>query len=78
MQAEGFGVTTPITASAAWGSFLADALVRARISRYISPRFSVGVAVPLSRPTFEVEGLGVVHQPAAVALRIAAGMEVHF
>jgi hypothetical protein len=78
MHAEAFGVTTPIAASAVWGSVVAGALVRARISRLLSPRLSAGATFPFARPTFEVEGLGAVHRPAAIALQIAGGMEVHF
>jgi hypothetical protein len=78
MQAEAFGVTTPISAGATWSSFVADALALGRISRLFSLRLSVGLAVPFSRPTFEIQGLGVVHQPAAVALELGAGVEAHF
>ena len=78
MRAEGSGVTTRIPAVTTWGSVVADALIRARVSRFLSPRLSVGGVVPLSRPTFSVVGLGTVHQPAAIALQIAAGMELHF
>jgi hypothetical protein len=78
MQAEGFGVTTPIAGGANWGSLAADALVRVRISRYFSPRLDVGAAIPLARPAFDVQGLGPVHRPAAIALQIGVGMELHF
>ena len=78
MRAEAYGVTTPIAATPVWGVFVADAVARVRISPYLSPRLSAGAAVPFSRPVFEVEGLGPVHQPAAIALQIAAGLEAHF
>ena len=80
MRAEGFGVADPDRGR---GGELGSArrrrmLVRARVSRFFSPRLSLGATVPLSRPVFEVEGLGPVHQPAAIALQIALGMEIHF
>jgi hypothetical protein len=78
MRAEGSGVTTQIPTVTTWGSIVADALIRARVSRFLSPRLTIGGAVPLSRPIFSVVGLGTVHQPAAIALQIAAGMELHF
>jgi hypothetical protein len=78
MQAEAFGVTTPISAGATWSSFVADALVLGRLSRLLSLRVSGGPVVPFSRPTFEIQGLGVVHQPAPVALELGAGLEAHF
>jgi hypothetical protein len=81
MRAEGLGVTTPLVAAATWGDFVADALLRARISSTFWPRLSAGASVPFSRPTFGVEqsgGLIAVHQPAAAALQIRIGMEVHF
>jgi hypothetical protein len=36
------------------------------------------MVVPFSRSPFEIEGLGVVHKPAAVALELAVGVEAHF
>jgi hypothetical protein len=78
MQAEAFGVTTPISAGATWSSFVADALVLGHLSRVFSVRLSVGLAAPFSRPTFEIEGLGVVYQPAPAALELGAGVEAQF
>jgi hypothetical protein len=78
MHAEAFGVTTPIAADSSWGEVVANALLRSRISRYFSLRLTIGGAVPFSRPVFEVQGLGAVHQPAPIALQIGAGAEVHF
>jgi hypothetical protein len=78
MKAEAFGVTTPISAGATWSSFVADALVVGRLSRLFSLRVNAGLTVPFARPTFEIAGLGLVHQPAAVALGLGGGVEAHF
>jgi hypothetical protein len=78
MQGEAFGVTTPISASADWSSFVLDGVALGRVSRRFSLRLTGGLAAPFARPTFEVQGVGVVHRPAPVALRIGAGVEAHF
>jgi len=78
MRAEAFGVTTPISTGAAWASLVADGVALARLSRRFSLRASAGVAVPFARPPFEIEGVGVVHRPSAVALDLGAGVEAHF
>jgi hypothetical protein len=78
MHAEAFGVSTPIAADSTWGNAAVDALARVRISRYFSLRLNAGVSIPFARPVFEVQGLGSVHQPSAIALQMGAGGEVHF
>jgi hypothetical protein len=78
MRGEAFGVTTPIGASSTWSSVVVDGMGLVPLSRRFSLRVTAGVAAPFARPTFEVEGIGVVHQPAAVALRLGAGAEAHF
>jgi hypothetical protein len=78
MRAEAFGVTTPISATASWSSFVADGVMIGRLSRVFSLRLNAGMAVPFARATFEVEGVGVVHRPAAAALELGTGVEAHF
>jgi hypothetical protein len=78
MRAQAFGVTTPISAASTWGELVADGVALARVSRRFALRASAGMVVPFSRSPFEIEGLGVVHKPAAVALELAVGVEAHF
>ena len=78
VHAEAFGVRTPIAAEGAWPSLRGDALVQVGLSRVLALRATVGGVVPLTRPTFEVEGGGVVYRPSAVGLDLSAGVEVRF
>jgi len=78
MRAQAFGVTTPISAGATWAALAADGVALAHVTRRFALRLSGGTAVPFSRSAFEIEGLGVVHKPAPVALELAAGVEAHF
>jgi hypothetical protein len=53
----------------------ASALLRLSISRGLSLRFDAGVAVPLFRPRFTLENVGIVRRVPAVTGRFGAGVE---
>lgn len=50
----------------------------ARISRWVAAFLSVDGAIPLVRARFSVKDIGQVHEPAAISLRVAAGLELRF
>jgi hypothetical protein len=49
-----------------------------RLSRWVAPFLAVEAAIPLARARFSVENVGLVHQPADVSFRGAAGLEIRF
>ena len=73
--------TGPIAAGAAtsFAPFAAGGLQGAwRLSRWVGPFLTVEAAIPLVRARFSVENVGLVHQPADVSFRGAAGLEIRF
>ena len=64
-----------------WVSHSAQALMLELGGRYqLAPHWSIGLraagVLPSIREHFSVHNLGVVHQPAAAALRVSAGLEL--
>jgi len=79
LSGEGTGVDHPRDAQALW---LAPSVQGGVAWRVPSTRLSLsaraGVALPLERQEFVLEGLGTVHQPASLAARASFGMDVAF
>jgi hypothetical protein len=81
LGAVGVQVTAPVAGvpgSATWAALRADAMLTARIVAPIFFRLEVDAVAPLRRPTFVVDPLGTVHQPAPLTGRLGAGVELHF
>jgi hypothetical protein len=81
MFGEGAGVRSPGSAVAPWLSLSPGAVGAVRlgggaVSVWILS--SVAAEVPLVRDRFRLDGLGVVHQPAAIAGRATLGGEIRF
>lgn len=57
---------------------LAGSLLTAALTHWLALRATVGMAFPLDRPVFVIDGLGGLHQPSWVSLRAGIGAEVHF
>lgn len=71
-------VTEPGEAKRRGFAPVAGSLVTAAMTRWLAFRASVGLAFPLDRPMFVIDGLGGLHQPNWVSLRAGIGAEVHF
>ena len=69
----GFGVDEPSSGSATWPAFTPDAGVTLLLVGRLSLQIRGGPVVPLVRPTFGLDGVGEVYQPAVVGLRAGAG-----
>lgn len=78
VKAHGYGASANYDASAAWLSATGGALVRVPVTRWLALRGDVDAVVPLSRPTFVVEGDGAVHRPKALGVRAGIGAELLF
>jgi hypothetical protein len=78
IAAEGFGSPQPKSTSVLVPTASAGVVVLVRISSALFLRATLDGMAPLSRPSFSVEGTGRVHEVAAVGIRGAAGVEVHF
>jgi hypothetical protein len=78
LHASGFGAATPKDGSA-WG-FNAHALgiFLWNFNQFASIRLEAGAVIPFVRPEFVIEGVGTVYRRSPVALRAAAGLELHF
>jgi hypothetical protein len=78
MHAAGTGVTTP---TAHWVFEAAQVDQIAATFWLVGPvglRVAAGVAVPLVRPTFVLDGIGTIYTQAPVAARASAGVELSF
>jgi hypothetical protein len=78
LHAAGFGVSSPGEGAALWSAVKAGGLIAwAPIDR-IGLLLRLDAAIPLSRPAFVLENVGLVYRPGPVAGRAAAGIEVRF
>ena len=78
MRARGFGAASNYDASAAWMAATGGVLLRLPVTSWLALRADADAIVPLSRPTFVVEGDGAVHRPASLGARGAIGAELLF
>lgn len=78
LSAHGFGSDDPHDVTAVFGVASFGGLAKLRVSPAMTLRFSADSMVPLSRPSFHIDGAGVVYQTQEVAFRSALGAELHF
>jgi hypothetical protein len=71
-------VTRPETAAVFWRAARAEAGATAALGANTAILLRAGVAVPLGRPNFVVDGSAPVFQPSPVAVRVTAGFELGF
>jgi hypothetical protein len=72
------GVTNPGSNRTPWAAVQLGLLARLRLARIVSLRLQAAVGIPLTRPSFEIAGIGPVFEPSGATARGAAGLEVHF
>jgi hypothetical protein len=78
VHAEGFGSDSPSNGQAVIGLATLGALGSARVSDRFSLRIGAEGLVPLTRPSFVIDPIGLVHHPPPVELRGSLGAELHF
>lgn len=76
LVAQGGGVAQPGAGVAPWVTPSATALVRWAFASRWAVQLDVSLLVPIVRPRFEVEGLGLIHEPSPIAGRLGAGFEL--
>jgi len=74
----GQGVARPETGEALWRAVRADVGLTAALSGNTALLLTGGVAVPLARPAFVLDGNQLVYQPSRLAGRFAAGLQIGF
>lgn len=74
--ATSFGVAQRGQAGAPWVAPVGEGLLRWAFSRRWALRLDLSIAVPVVRPSFELEGLGRIYMPGPIAGRVGAGFEV--
>ena len=78
MSAESFGVRVPGRTTEPWLAARAGARLNVQLSRGVNLALALEAAVPLRRPSFVIEGVGAVHQPAPVSARTSLAVEWAF
>lgn len=78
LSAEGVGVFGPQLGSARWQAPRAELGLSIPVASRVALVARGGVAVPLSRTQFVIEGATPVHRPGSVAVRLALGAELEF
>ncbi len=76
MRGESFGVNRGGTGQKAWLAAVGEVNARLRLSGHAWVVLRASSVVPTLRETFALQGVGVVHQPAAAAFRGALGIEL--
>jgi hypothetical protein len=74
ISGEGTGVRHPLLGAALWQSVRLEAGLAWPISTDLRLTLRAGVSLPIDRPEFQLDG-SAVHQPGAVAVRAAVGVE---
>jgi hypothetical protein len=70
----GFGADTPSTGHALWLAPFTRASLRLPLAEHTAFEASLALAVPLVRPNFGIDGVGLLHTPEAVSGRISLGV----
>lgn len=78
VDAQGFGADANRSAAAQWTTIAGGALGRVPVTSWLALRARVEAFVPLSRPTFVVDGEGPVHRPPTVGAAASFGAELLF
>jgi hypothetical protein len=78
MRAQGTGVVRLGEASALWAAVRFGAVGTVLIIEPLALRLDLGALVPLSRPVWVLDNVGVVDQPGPVTARVALGIEFVF
>jgi hypothetical protein len=78
VSATGFGADTNYSATAQWLTATGGALTRFELTSWLALRGRAEAFVPLSRPTFIVEGEGAVHRPPTLGAAASVGAELRF
>lgn len=78
MQGRGVGIDRPARARLLWAAFSASAGIIWMPSRWVGMWADAALVVPVSRPIFEAENVGRIHQPAPAAFAGMLGIETRF
>jgi hypothetical protein len=78
LSAEGVGVLRPQLGSTRWQAARAELGLAIPVAARLAVVMRGGVAIPLSRTRFVVDGGTPVHRPGSVAVRLALGAELEF
>jgi hypothetical protein len=78
VDAQGYGSQTTSTRNVTWWAPTAGAFLRWNATRFLGFALLGDLAIPAVRRTFLIEGTGVVHRPASIAVRGAIATEVRF
>jgi hypothetical protein len=78
LSGTGQGVARPETGDALWRALRADLGVTMALSGNTALLLTGGVAVPLARPTFVLDGSERVYRPSRLAGRLTAGLQIGF
>jgi hypothetical protein len=78
VSAQGFGARSTSSATGAFATSFFGAMATVRLGERLALRLEGGAHVPIERPTFVIEGTGLVHRVPVASLRASAGVELHF
>jgi hypothetical protein len=72
----GLDVPRPKTGATLWRAARGDAGLMAALGGNLSVVLRAGVAIPLTRPEFALDGTDIVYQPSRLALHLTGGVEL--
>lgn len=78
MSATAFGPIVASRGSGAWAVVAGEARVGVSLLPWLALHAGLGLHVPVTRPSFVIEGVGQVHRPAPVSGRQAVTLEARF
>jgi len=74
-RATGFGISRPSTSNGRWLATFVGLTARPSFWSDLAPRFTVELGAPVHYATVTIEGVGHVHAPSPVVLRVGFGLE---
>ena len=74
-RATGFGISRPSTSNGRWLATFVGLTARPFAWSDLTPRFTVELGAPVHYATVTIEGVGHVHAPSPVVLRLGFGLE---
>jgi hypothetical protein len=78
MGADAFGPIARAHGSGAWTVVAGEGNMGFSVLPWLAIRGGIGVHVPLTRPSFVIQGLGQVHRPSSLSGRQSLTLEVRF
>jgi len=78
IQGHGVGISNPETVQASWNALVAGAHISFPLHAWLHAEADARVELPAARYQFEIQGLGAIYTPSAVACALSVGLSARW